>query len=89
MIYLEGNAEDEFTYRSLNTNIANVNNQGEITGISLGKTRVNVTSKNLGKTYSVLVNVIENEHIVSPVIMSGDEFVAVLRADRKIMGVWL
>ena len=87
--YLETNEEDEFTYTSLNTNIASVSEEGKIEGIALGKTRVNAVSKNLGKTYSVLVNVIENEHTVSPMIVGGDEFAGVLRADRKIMGIWI
>ncbi|MCI8620526.1 MAG: hypothetical protein HFJ50_01560 [Clostridia bacterium] len=89
LIYLETNEEDEFTYTSLNTNIASVSEEGKIEGIALGKTRVNAVSKNLGKTYSVLVNVIENEHTVSPMIVGGDEFAGVLRADRKIMGIWI
>ena len=84
LIKLDRNFADTLSYVSINEDIATVNEGGIVTGIKVGTTRVNATSAENGRTYSVLVKVVENENQTAPRIISGDNFVAALKADGSV-----
>lgn len=54
------NVNTEVTYKSLNTQIATVDNQGNIIGVSEGNTIIEISTKN-GKKTTCRVNVIQEE----------------------------
>lgn len=86
LIYLSDNFKDELNYTSLKDEIAKVDETGIITGQRVGVTRVNATSKETGKTYSILVKVIpkSRESVTAPKIEAGENFAVVLKADGSI-----
>lgn len=85
LIYLENN-EFNFEFETKKSDIANVDNEGNIEGIRTGTTRAIVTDNNKQKLYSILIKVIPNEEnaIVAPKVVSGSKFGAILKSDGTI-----
>lgn len=84
LIYENKNFKDSLTYNTLKQEIAEVDSEGQVTGIKVGVTRVNALSATFGKTYSVLVKVIPQSAVLAPKVEGGDNFGAVLKADGNI-----
>ena len=91
LIYEDENSTSDFSYQSLNTDIATVNNDGNILGIREGTTWVKVTDTETGKVNVAIVRVIDNVEgylvYTAPQVRTGENFVAVLKEDGNI-DVW-
>ncbi len=75
---------EDYTYESLNPEIADINAEGTIIGVQIGKTRVIATDKETGEKFSVIVTVIENTKVAVPQIDGGNGFAVTLKADGTI-----
>ncbi len=84
LIYLDQNFNDSLTFETLKDEIADVDEKGTVTGMRVGTTRVNVTSSENGRTYSVLVKVIQEDSLVAPRVSAGENFATVLKADGSV-----
>ena len=84
LIKLDENFADSLEFESLNDAIATVTEDGTVTGVKVGTTRVNASSSITGDLYSVRVRVVEDETQVAPEVVGGENFAAVLRADGTI-----
>lgn len=84
LIYQNKNFADTLKYTSLKTEIATVDEKGVVTGQRTGITRVNAISNATGKTYSVLVKVVEESFSIAPKVDGGENFASVLKADGSI-----
>ena len=84
LIRLDDNFTDTLSYTSLNDDIATVDENGIVTGVRIGTTRVNAVSSMNNRTYSVLVKVVENNSQVAPRAVSGEDFAYVLKADGSL-----
>lgn len=84
LIYLDKNLSTNLTYESKNEEIATVNNQGIITAKRVGTTRIQAKSGIDQRIYSILVKVIEQDSVVAPKVISGEDFAGVLREDGNL-----
>ncbi len=75
---------EDYTYESLNPEIADVNEEGIIIGVKVGKTRVIATDKETQEKFTVIVIVIENNKTAVPQIEGGDGFTVGLKSDGTI-----
>ena len=86
-VFKEEDEEDsDFTFTSINEEIAKVNEKGLVTGIKVGTTWARVTEKTTGKENIVIVKVIEEDSKYASQIAGGDGYAAVLKADGSIWG---
>ena len=86
-VFKEEDEEDsDFTFTSINEDIAKVNEKGLVTGTKVGTTWVRVTEKSTGKENIVIVRVIEEDSKYASQIAGGDGYAAVLKADGSIWG---
>lgn len=84
LIYLNKNGAENFTYTSLNTGIAGIDQTAHVTGNKIGTTRVQAKSKLDQKIYSILVKVIDEAGEVAPKIAGGENIAVVLKADGNL-----
>ena len=77
---------DNLTWVSDNEEIAEVDEQGNITAISKGKTTIRVTDNNTGNQAQVLVDVISNNEkaVAVPDIVYGTNFAILLKEDGTV-----
>ncbi len=68
--------KSEFTYQSFNEEIAEVDEDGTITGIAVGTTLVRITDED-GKVSTAIVKVVPVDAIQAPTIEGGDKFTIV------------
>ena len=91
LIYEDQNSTSDFTYESLNTDVATVNEDGNILGVREGTTWVKVTDTETGKVSVAIVRVIDNVEgyniYTAPRIKTGDNFVVALKEDGNI-DIW-
>ncbi len=83
----EDNKENKITYESVNENIAKVNNQGEILGIKEGTTWVKAREQD-GTEHVVYVYVTNEGFTYAPNAGAGEDFAAILKADRNNVDIW-
>ncbi len=84
LIYIDREFKETLTYETLKEEIAEVDGEGNVTGIRVGTTRVNATSSENGKIYSVLVKVVEEDSKVAPRVSAGKNFGVVLKEDGSV-----
>ena len=91
LIYEDENSTSDFSYECLNTEIAEVNQDGNVLGIREGTTWVKVTDNETGKVNVAIIRVIDNVEgysvYASPKAVTGEDFVAVLKEDGNI-DIW-
>ncbi len=91
LIYEDQNTSSDFEYESINTDIASVNENGNVLGIREGSTWVKVKDTKTGKVSIALIRVIDNVEgyttYTSPKVVAGDNYVANLKEDGSIF-VW-
>ena len=91
LIYEDENKTSDFSYESLNTEIAEVNQDGNVLGIREGSTWVKVTDNETGKVSVAIIRVIDNVEgyttYTSPKVVTGEDFVATLKEDGNI-DIW-
>ena len=75
---------ENLNYNCLNTDIVETSEDGNVTGKRVGRTRVTATSTEDGKSYSVLVNVVDENSKFAPKVTSGEDFVATLKSDGSV-----
>ena len=86
-VFKEEDEEDsDFTFTSINEDIAKVNEKGLVTGVKVGTTWARVTEKTTGKENIVIVRVIEEDSKYASQISGGDGYATVLKADGSIWG---
>ena len=74
----------EFTFRSLNDKVATVSQDGVITAVSNGITKVLATEKLSGKVATVEISVLEDGAVATPKILSGLNHTVALKADGTV-----
>ena len=79
----ENNVQREITFKSLNEDIATVNETGIITAVSMGVTRIIAKDTLSGKVIAVDVSVLE-EGNVTPKIVSGLNHTVALKSDGTV-----
>ena len=84
LIYLNENFKENLSYTSLKEEIATVTEEGEVTGIRVGTTRVTAESSLNGKKYSFLIKVVRKDSNYAPKVVAGENFAAVLKSDGSI-----
>lgn len=86
LIYLSENFNETLDFESLKTDIATVDEIGNVMGERVGTTRVIATSNIGNKAYSILVKVIPRakNNIVAPKIVAGEDFAVVLKSDGSL-----
>jgi len=91
LIYEDENTTSDFNYESLNTNIATVNQDGDVLGIREGTTWVKVTDKQTGKVNVAIIRVIDNIEgytvYTAPKLDTGENFAVSLKEDGNI-NIW-
>ena len=86
-VFKEEDEEDsDFTFTSINEDIAKVNEKGLVTGTKVGTTWVRVTEKSTGKENIVIVRVIDSDSKYASQITGGDGYAVVLKANGSIWG---
>jgi len=83
LIYEDKNNKENITYKTLNEEIAIVNENGEVLGVKEGFTWIKVIEQD-GTEHVVYVYVIDNEQQYNPAISAGEDFASVLKADGSI-----
>ena len=74
-----------YTYKSLNTDIATVDETGKVTGKEIGTTWVKVTDTESLEEQVVIIRVIEEDNKVAPKVSGGQNYASILKADG---GIW-
>jgi len=91
LIYENENSTSDFSYESLNTNIATVDEDGDILGIREGTTWVKVVDKETGKVNVAIIRVIDNVDgyttYTAPQVEVGEDFVVSLKEEGSI-DIW-
>ena len=77
---------NDFSYETINEEIAKVNAKGTITGQKVGTTWVKATEKATGKENVIIVRVIEEGQKVAPEISGGDNYATILKSDGSAWG---
>ena len=75
---------EELTFKSLDTDIATVDNSGIVTGQKFGTTKIEVTTNKLPNRVLVTVDVLRKDDVAMPKIVSGSNFTVALRADGTV-----
>ncbi len=88
LIYIDKNDTSKFKYESYNTNIAQVNNKGDVLGVKEGTTWIKVTDGNTGKEHVIIIRVVDNNSEytthVAPKVSAGEKFAIGLKEDGTI-----
>lgn len=71
-------------YESLDTDIATVSNDGEITGVSKGMTGIKITDENTGLEGTIYVIVGKRDFKDIEKVVSGSEHIALLKTDGTV-----
>ncbi|MBR0375237.1 MAG: hypothetical protein IJH59_01630, partial [Firmicutes bacterium] len=83
LIYVDENEMSNFNFTSFNTDIADINEHGDIRGIREGTTWVRATDTNTGKEHIAIVRVIDNTEEysthVAPKVAGGENFAITLK----------
>jgi len=91
LIYEDQNTSSNFEYESLNTDIATVNENGNVLGVREGSTWVKITDTKTGKVSVAIIRVVDNVEgyttYASPKVVAGDNYAANLKEDGSIY-VW-
>ena len=85
-VFKEDEMYNDFSYETINEEIAKVNAKGTITGQKVGTTWVKATEKATGKENVIIVRVIEEGQKVAPEISGGDNYATVLKSDGSAWG---
>ena len=83
-VFNEDEEESEFTFETINEDVATVNEKGIVTGVKTGVTWVKVTENETMQQNVVIVKVIEQGVKYAPQIAGGDGYAAVLKGDGSI-----
>lgn len=84
-VYEDTNKQaSDFTYESLNCDIAEVNEDGTILGKRIGTTRVIATKKATNEKIEAIVKVINNTGIAAPEVEGGNNFAVSLKNDGTL-----
>ena len=75
---------EELNYNSLDVNIAEVNENGVVTGKAFGKTRVEVTTNKLPNRIVIDVEVIEKDEKAYAKIVNGSNYTVALKSDGTV-----
>ncbi len=88
LIYEDQNKTSNFSYESLNTEIAEVNQDGNVLGVREGSTWVKVTDNETGKVSVAIIRVIDNVEgystYTSPKVVTGENYAVALKEDGNI-----
>jgi len=88
LIYEDQNKTSDFSYESLNTEIAEVNQDGNVLGVREGSTWVKVTDNETGKVSVAIIRVIDNVEgystYTSPKVVTGENYAVALKEDGNI-----
>ena len=91
LIYIEDNDMSNFEFTSYNSDIAEVDSDGDILGKREGTTWVKATDTNTGKSNIAIVRVISNsadyEAHVAPKVVAGEDFGVGLKEDGTVW-IW-
>ena len=76
----------KLTWSSFDTNIATVDNNGNITAVGLGETTITVKDEIYGYQAQAIISVIQNHEkaIAVPTVTQGTNFTAILKADGTV-----
>ena len=85
-VFKEDEMYNDFSYETINEEIAKVNAKGTITGQKVGTTWVKATEKATGKENVIIVRVIEEGQKVAPEISGGDNYATILKSDGSAWG---
>ena len=84
-VYDQTNSNNNYTYTSLNTDVATVDGAGLVTGIKVGTTWVKVVDNITKEEQIAIIRVVEEENIVAPKVAGGENYAVILKADG---GIW-
>lgn len=88
LIYIDENNTSNFSYSSYNTDIAKVNENGDILGLREGTTWVKAVDGKTGKEHIAIVRVIDNtkdyNSHVAPKVLAGANFAIGLKEDGTV-----
>ncbi len=83
-VFEENIANNDFSYSSLNEEIATVDENGNVTGKKVGTTWVKVIENTTKQEQIAIIRVIEPENKVAPKIAGGTNYAVALKADGSI-----
>jgi len=83
-VFRENEMIDDFEFKVINEEIAEVNKDGIVKGKKVGTTWVKAIEKETGKEIVVIVRVIGEGQKYAPQIAGGDSYAAVLKSDGSI-----
>ena len=75
---------ENYTYKSMNPNIASVNTMGVITALKYGSTRIEVTNAETGNTATVLVKIVRPGDIANPTVKNGNDFTVAVKSNGTV-----
>ena len=83
-VFEDNICNNNYKYTSLNTDIATVDDNGIITGVSVGTTWVKVVETTTNEEQIAIVRVIEKDNKVAPKVTGGENYAVVLKANGSI-----
>ena len=84
-VYENETSYNNYTFTSLNEDVATVDENGNVRGIKVGTTWVKITENTTHQEQVAIIRVIEEQNIVAPKIVGGQNYAAILKADG---GIW-
>ncbi len=74
----------DYTYESINPEIAKINEVGTVIGVRIGTTWVRAIDKKTGEVLTTIVRVIDNNRVAAPQIEGGNGFTVALKGNGTI-----